>query len=63
MTDVRVSTRDVQQFGGDALAVGVFSDDKTLQGPAATLDEALAGVIAELLASESGGHLVRAEVV
>ncbi|HEX8733126.1 MAG TPA: leucyl aminopeptidase [Ktedonobacterales bacterium] len=51
MTDVRVSTRDVQQFGGDALAVGVFSDDARLQGPAAALDEALAGVIADLLAS------------
>jgi len=51
MTDVRVSTRDVQQFEGDALAVGVFSDGATLQGPAAALDEALAGVIAELLAN------------
>lgn len=51
MIDVRVSTRDVQQFEGDALAVGVFSDDAALQGPAAALDEALAGVIAELRAS------------
>src|SRR5487761_361785 len=51
MTDVRVSTRDVQQFEGDALAVGVFSDEATLQGPAAALDEALAGVIADLIAS------------
>ncbi len=51
MTDVRVSTRDVQQFEGDALAVGVFSDEATLQGPAAALDEALAGVIAGLVAS------------
>jgi leucyl aminopeptidase len=49
--DVRVSTRDVQQFDGDAVAVGVFSDDKELQGPAATLDEAMAGVIASLRAS------------
>jgi leucyl aminopeptidase len=46
-----VSTRDVQQFEGDALAVGVFADEKTLQGPAAALDEALAGVIAELVAN------------
>ena len=46
-----VSTRDVQQFEGDALAVGVFADEKTLQGPAATLNEALAGVIAELVAN------------
>jgi leucyl aminopeptidase len=49
--DVRVSTRDVQQFDGDAVAVGVFSDDDTLQGPAAALDEGLAGVIARLRAS------------
>lgn len=49
--DVRVSTRDVQQFEGDALAVGIFSDKGPLQGPAAALDEALAGVIAELRAS------------
>ncbi|HEX6544481.1 MAG TPA: leucyl aminopeptidase [Ktedonobacterales bacterium] len=49
--DVRVSTRDVQQFEGDALAVGIFSDKGPLQGPAQALDEALAGVIAELRAS------------
>jgi leucyl aminopeptidase len=49
--ETHVSTRDVQQFEGDALAVGVFADEKTLQGPAAALDEALAGVIAELLAN------------
>jgi leucyl aminopeptidase len=49
--DVRVSTRDVQQFDGDAVAVGVFSDDKELQGPAAGLDDAMAGVIASLRAS------------
>lgn len=51
MIDVRVSTRDVQQFEGDALAVGVFADEKKLQGPAAALNEALAGVIADLVAS------------
>jgi leucyl aminopeptidase len=45
--DVRVSTRDVTQFEGDALAIGVFSDG-ALEGPAATLDRALAGVIADL---------------
>ena len=49
--DVRVSTRDVQQFDGDAVAVGVFSDDSEPQGPAAALDEAMAGVIANLRAS------------
>jgi leucyl aminopeptidase len=49
--DVRVSTRDVQQFEGDALAVGIFSDKGPLQGPAKALDEALAGVIADLRAS------------
>jgi leucyl aminopeptidase len=49
--DVRVSTRDVAQFDGDAVAVGVFSDDDSLQGPAAALDEAMAGVIASLRAS------------
>jgi len=49
--DVKVSTRDVQQFAGDALAVGVFSDDEGLQGPAAALDEALAGVLSALRAS------------
>jgi leucyl aminopeptidase len=42
--EVRVSTRDVQQFEGDALIVGVFADGK-LDGPAALLDKALAGVI------------------
>ena len=51
MAEVRVSTRDVQQFDGDALALGVFSGETTLQGPAAALDEALAGVIAGLIAS------------
>src|SRR5258705_4255229 len=49
--DVGVSTRDVQQFDGDAVAVGIFSDDKELQGPAAAVDEAMAGVIARLRAS------------
>ena len=49
--DVRVSTRDVQQFDGDAVAVGVFSDDTEPQGPAAALDEAMAGVIAGLIAA------------
>jgi leucyl aminopeptidase len=47
--DIRVSTRDVQQFDGDALAVGVFAGEE-LHGPAATLDEALVGVIADLRA-------------
>ncbi|HEX9038295.1 MAG TPA: leucyl aminopeptidase [Ktedonobacterales bacterium] len=51
MADVRVSTRDVQQFEGDALAIGLFSGETALQGPAAALDEAMAGVIAELIAS------------
>ena len=51
MIEAHVSTRDVQQFEGDALAVGVFADEAHLQGPAAALDEALAGVIAELVAS------------
>ncbi|HET9109387.1 MAG TPA: leucyl aminopeptidase [Ktedonobacterales bacterium] len=51
MIEAHVSTRDVQQFEGDALAVGVFADEPTLQGPAAALDEALAGVIADLMAS------------
>jgi leucyl aminopeptidase len=50
--EVRVSTRDVAQFDGDAVAVGVFSDDTSLQGPAAALDEAMAGVIRRL--RESG---------
>ncbi|MBF6589185.1 MAG: leucyl aminopeptidase [Ktedonobacterales bacterium] len=48
--DIRVSTRDVQQFDGDALAVGVFAGEEP-HGPAAALDEALVGVIAELHAS------------
>lgn len=50
-SEVRVSTRDVQQFEGDALAIGLFSGETTLQGPAAALNEALAGVIADLIAS------------
>jgi leucyl aminopeptidase len=48
---VRVSTRDVQQFDGDALAIGIFSDKGPLQGPAAALDDAMAGVISDLRAS------------
>ena len=50
--EIRVSTRDVQQFKGDALAIGIFSDKGQLQGPAAALDEALAHGIEEL--RESG---------
>jgi leucyl aminopeptidase len=49
--DVRVSTRDVQQFDGDAVAVGIFSDDSELEGPAAALDQAMAGVISGLRAA------------
>ena len=49
--EVRVSTRDVQQFDGDAVVVGVFSDDTELQGPAAILNSAMAGVLASLRAS------------
>jgi leucyl aminopeptidase len=45
---MRVSTRDVQQFEGDAVAVGVFADGERLEGPAATLDAALAGAISGL---------------
>ncbi len=48
---VRVSTRDVQQFEGDAVAVGVFAGAEALEGPAASLDGAMAGVIAALRAS------------
>ena len=49
---VRVSTRDVQQFDGDALAVGVFSDKGQLQGPAARAGRARwPACIAELRAS------------
>src|SRR5258708_19100290 len=51
LMDVRVSTRDVQQFDGDAVAVGVFSDDEGLQGPAAVLDDAMAGVLGGLRAA------------
>ena len=40
MADVRVSTRDVQQFEGDALAIGLFAGETALQGPAAALDVA-----------------------
>ena len=49
--EVRVSTRDVQQFEGDAVAVGVFADGEGLEGPAASLDGAAAGVIGALRAS------------
>ncbi len=51
--EIRVSTRDVTQFEGDALAIGVFSDGG-LEGPAAALDRALAGVISEL---QQGGEI------
>jgi leucyl aminopeptidase len=51
--EIRVSTRDVTQFEGDALAIGVFSDGG-LEGPAAALDRSLAGVIAEL---QQGGEI------
>ncbi len=46
--DVRVSTRDVQQFDGDAVVVGVFSDDGQFVGPAAILNDAMAGVLVRL---------------
>ncbi len=46
-----MSTRDVQQFEGDAVAVGVFADADELEGPAATLDTAMAGAISALRAS------------
>ena len=49
---VRVSTRDVQQFEGDAVAVGVFADARELEGPAAALDTLMAGAISRL--RESG---------
>lgn len=49
--EVRVSTRDVQQFEGDAVAVGVFADTEELEGPAAVLDAAMAGAISALRAS------------
>lgn len=49
--EVRVSTRDVQQFEGDAVAVGVFADAEHLEGPTATLDIAMAGAIARLRAA------------
>ncbi len=49
--EIKVSTRDVTQFEGDALAVGVFSGGG-LEGPALALDRALAGVISDL--QESG---------
>src|SRR5262249_16922644 len=49
--DMRGSGGGVQQFDGDAVAVGIFSDDMGLQGPAATLDDAMAGVLAKLRAS------------
>jgi leucyl aminopeptidase len=58
--DVRVSTRDVTQFDGDALAVGVFAGGK-LEGPAAALDRALAGVLSEL--QQSGEIRGRADEV
>ncbi|HEX6817549.1 MAG TPA: leucyl aminopeptidase [Ktedonobacterales bacterium] len=45
--EIKVSTRDVTQFEGDALAVGVFSEGG-LEGPALALDRALAGVISDL---------------
>jgi leucyl aminopeptidase len=48
---VRVSMRDVQQFEGDAVAVGIFVDADELEGPAATLDGAMAGAIGALRAS------------
>jgi leucyl aminopeptidase len=51
MPAVRVSTRDVQQFDGDAVAVSAFSGEEHLEGPAAALDGALAGVIQSLVAA------------
>jgi leucyl aminopeptidase len=56
-TRVRVSTRDVQQFDGDAVAVGVFQGAGELEGPAAALDAAMAGAIASL---QSGGEVTGA---
>jgi leucyl aminopeptidase len=49
--DIRVSSTEVQQFDGDAVAIGVFSREDHLQGPAATLDAAMDGALSRLYAT------------
>jgi leucyl aminopeptidase len=49
--EVRVSGREARQFEGDALVVGVFSNEGALSGPAAALDEAMDGALDRLRAS------------
>ncbi len=46
--DLRVSTKEIRQFDGDAIAVGVFALDPHLPEPAAGLDEAMGGVLSDL---------------
>ncbi|PWT74558.1 MAG: hypothetical protein C5B60_06525, partial [Chloroflexi bacterium] len=54
--DIRVSSTDVEQFDGDAVAIGVFSREDHLQGPAATLDTAMDGALSRLyVAGEMSG--------
>ena len=49
--DIRVSTGDARQFDGDALVVGVFSNESELEETAAALDEAMNGALGQLRAS------------
>src|SRR5215472_4778288 len=49
--DIRVSSSEVQDFDGDAVAIGVFSQQDHLQGPAATLDAAMDGAVSRLYAT------------
>jgi leucyl aminopeptidase len=48
---IQVSTGDARQFDGDALVVGVFSNESELEETAAALDEAMNGALGQLRAS------------
>lgn len=48
--DLRVTDTPRLEWSGDALAVGLFEDQTELTGDLATLDEALAGTLSELMA-------------
>src|SRR5215467_5556379 len=50
--DIQVSTQEVRQFQGDAIAVGVFTSGSELSGPTTTLDEITGGALSQL--RESG---------
>ena len=49
--DIQVSTQEVSEFDGDAIAVGVFASEAEVSGPAATLNEVAGGALTNLRVS------------